>query len=220
MENRLEARLWNKIFVWTQQKVCTPVFSFCPSINHPSIYLQLLIWNQDSGSTVSPEIPRLLGSQSAPPAHPVRLVGHIHNTFGSPWELVTQLLNLSWRMPLPSHPTEQTHFVCLYPWSHSFAHHPKLVTRGDGGNVDWPVNTELLLSTQLLLHLHGLGQWMHHCRRSIFPPLVNKTSGTWTSPPEEFQSLHARRDARRCFALSKLVILGFTDRKPKGTLTT
>jgi len=46
---------------------------------------------------------------------------------------MSELLNLS---PQPIHPAEETHCGRLYPQSRSFSHYPKLVTIGEGCNVD------------------------------------------------------------------------------------
>ena len=64
----------------------------------------------------------------------------------------------------PSHPLEETHFGCLYPRSCSFSHYPQLMTIGEGWNVDGPVNRELRLPAQLLLHHNGPVHRPHYCR--------------------------------------------------------
>lgn len=106
MENRLEAKLWNKIFVWTQQKVYTPLLcndrlpsnigvykslhsssAAClesqqsqqrpPDLPGPSHLFQLIRWNPEA----FPGQPRDL----VPPACPgsslgLVPVGHTQNT--------------------------------------------------------------------------------------------------------------------------------------------
>ena len=74
----------------------------------------------------------------------------------------------------PRHPAEETHFSRLYPGSYSFGHDPKFMTIGEGRNVDWPVNWELRLSTQLSLHHDRPIQRLHYCGRCTDSP-VNLT---------------------------------------------
>jgi len=50
-----------------------------------------------------------------------------------------------------------------------FSHYPKLVTIGQGWNIDGPVNRELRLPTQLPLHHNGPVQRLHYCRRCTNP---------------------------------------------------
>ncbi|MED6274724.1 hypothetical protein CHARACLAT_019308, partial [Characodon lateralis] len=40
---------------------------------------------------------------------------------------------------VPSHPTEEAHFSCLYLGSRSFGHDPKFMAKGEGRNVDRPL---------------------------------------------------------------------------------
>lgn len=45
----------------------------------------------------------------------------------------------------PSHHMGETHLGRLYPRSNSCGHYPKLMTTGEGFNVDWPVNLKFPL---------------------------------------------------------------------------
>ncbi|MED6234334.1 hypothetical protein ATANTOWER_027200 [Ataeniobius toweri] len=64
---------------------------------------------------------------------------------------------------VPGHPTEEANFSRLYPGSRSFCHDPKFMAKGEGRNVDRPVNRELRFSAQLSLHHNGPAQRPHYC---------------------------------------------------------
>ncbi len=72
----------------------------------------------------------------------------------------------------PSHPAEKANFGRLYPGSCPFGHDPQLMTIGESRNVDWPINRELHLAAQLLLHHDRPLHWTHYCR-SCTNPSVN-----------------------------------------------
>ena len=104
----------------------------------------------------------------------------------------------------PSHPPEETQFGRLYPRSPSFGHYPQLT--GEGWNVDGPVNRELRLPAQLLLHHNGPVQRPYYCRcrtnpsvHLIFPSLMNKTPRYLNSFAWGSNSLPTRREHSTVF---------------------
>lgn len=80
----------------------------------------------------------------------------------------------------PSHPTEEAHFGSLCLWFHSFGHNPKLMTAGEGRNMDWLKNRKLCLPSQFPLHHTGLVQHPHHCWHRTYPPVQLKLHFTIT----------------------------------------
>ena len=67
----------------------------------------------------------------------------------------------------PSHSTGETNFGRLYPWSHSFSHYPKVMTVGEGWNIDGLVNHKLCHPAQLPLHHGSLSQRLQCCWLSL-----------------------------------------------------
>ncbi len=96
----------------------------------------------------------------------------------------------------PSHPAEKAHFGSLYPGSCPFSYAPQLIIIGECRNVDWPVNRELRLAAQLLLHHDRLVHRPHYCR-SYTNPSVNlpfHPSLTREQDPKILKLVHLQKE--------------------------
>ncbi len=92
----------------------------------------------------------------------------------------------------PSHAAKKANFGRLYPGSCP----PQLMTIGESRNVDWPVNRELRLAAQLLLHHDRPVHRPHYCR-SCTDPSVNlpfHPSLHREYDPEILKLLHLRQE--------------------------
>ncbi len=105
---------------------------------------------------------------------------------------VTELLTLSLR-PAPA---EKAHFGRLYPGSCPFGHDPQLMTIGESRNVDWPVNQELRLAAQLLLHHNRPVHQLHYWRSCTDPSdnLPFHPSFTREQDPKILKLLHLQQE--------------------------
>lgn len=90
----------------------------------------------------------------------------------TPFNTIEQQLSgcLSLSPCLPSQPAKETHFGLLCLQSHSFSHYPKLMTKGEGWNIDQLVNGEQRLPTQLSLCHNSLAQLLHSCLHRTYLP--------------------------------------------------
>lgn len=73
----------------------------------------------------------------------------------------------------PSHPTGEARFGIFYPWSHSFGQYPKLVTIGEGWNLDWLVNQKLRPLNQLPLNQDREVTGWYHIKLPVHLTLHN-----------------------------------------------
>ena len=112
----------------------------------------------------------------------------------------------------------EAHFGCLHPRSCSFGHYPKLMTIGEGRNVDRLVNRDLCLSAQLPFHPSRVRITADAApirlaiSRSILPSLVNKTprylnSSTWGRISSPTRRVHSTLFRLRTMDLDLKVLI-------------
>ncbi len=117
----------------------------------------------------------------------------------------------------PSHPMEETQFCHLYLWFHSFSHYPKLMTIGQGWNVDRLVRWKLWHLAQLSLDHNGLVQLSRYYFYPFYPHSWTRPRDSWTpslgavihSQPRGSNPLFSSREPRsqncRCWLSSQLL---------------
>ena len=176
---------------WLSLHCCTVK---CDKV-HPSIFVHLSgagSWGQllEQGH---PDLPLhghfLQLFQEDPKAFP----GGIWNRCPSHLSWLLSMWSSSGSTPSSSRMTEETHYSRLYPGSYSFGHDPKFMTIGESKNVDWPVNRELRLSTQLSLHHDRPIQRPHYCGHCTDPPVSLTLHPSLTREQDPKILLHLRQ---------------------------
>lgn len=81
---------------------------------------------------------------------------------------LTPAISSSW-INKPSHSSKEINFCCLYLQTHSFRHHPELMTIGDDRNVDWLLFWQFCFYAQLSFQYNISVQHPHYCGRRPYP---------------------------------------------------